>query len=325
MKKLLNIVFASVVLMSMQVAHAEAEKKDNKFNDRIVAEFDGEKVMLSQVLMVVKSTLGMYDPRLLKLPTESLLKDKMMVNMVKIVRDQLARELILIKKAAERKDLKESKDIAKKVEEFRKRLMVEALRKEAIEKATTEENLKKLYNEMKAKHPKDAKEAQIQQIIVGSKKEAEELVEDLEGGADFGKLATEHSLDKVSAKKNGEMGYIMEAQIPEKALKKAIFSTKPGEYTKKPIKLQTGEYVIVQVNDIRKAKFPKYDEKMQKQLKAQATAKAQFELEDAAAKKYEKAGKQIKVFDPNTGKADKFQKSGEDIRKAFMGKAPMAK
>ena len=58
---------------------------------------------------------------------------------------------------------------------------------------------------------------------------AEKLLAEIRGGADFAAVAKEHSDDKLSAEKGGEIGWLdRESQLPD-ALKETVFALQEGE------------------------------------------------------------------------------------------------
>ncbi len=83
-----------------------------------------------------------------------------------------------------------------------------------IEKTTSEEALEYYRN-----HPDDFVEAariRARHILVETEEEANDLLEQLEDGADFATLAHEHSLDEHSAVEGGDLGFFGPgAMVPE--------------------------------------------------------------------------------------------------------------
>jgi peptidyl-prolyl cis-trans isomerase D len=89
------------------------------------------------------------------------------------------------------------------------------------------------------------------------KAKAEDLLKQIKGGADFGKVAKEKSDDPGSAQKDGELGWIVRGQtVPE--FEKAAFTLKPGE-TSGLVKTEYG-YHIIQVEAHEQAHLQPFDE-----------------------------------------------------------------
>jgi len=96
----------------------------------------------------------------------------------------------------------------------------------------------------------DAKTATPAEIAVAEAKAAS-IKKELEGGADFSKLAEKHSDDPGSKSRGGDLGFFTKEQmVPE--FSKAAFSLKKGEISQ-PVKSTFG-FHIIKVTDIREEK-----------------------------------------------------------------------
>jgi peptidyl-prolyl cis-trans isomerase C len=101
-------------------------------------------------------------------------------------------------------------------------------------------------NEVKAAH-----------ILVKTKEEAEAIIKELDGGADFAAIAKEKSTDPGSGAAGGDLGYFSAGQmVPE--FEKAAFALNPGEYTKTPVESQFG-FHIIKLEDKRAKQPPAFD------------------------------------------------------------------
>jgi peptidyl-prolyl cis-trans isomerase C len=82
---------------------------------------------------------------------------------------------------------------------------------------------------------------------VRTQEEAQAKIEDLskqiQGGADFGKLARENSDDQASASKDGDFGALKPDSSYPPAIKTAVFALKQGEVSA-PVKQPNGFYLI---------------------------------------------------------------------------------
>jgi parvulin-like peptidyl-prolyl isomerase len=76
-----------------------------------------------------------------------------------------------------------------------------------------------------------------------AKAKIEDLAKQIQGGADFGKLAREHSDDQTSAAKDGDFGIVKQDSSYPKPIKDAVFALKQGEISA-PIKQPTGFYLV---------------------------------------------------------------------------------
>lgn len=100
-------------------------------------------------------------------------------------------------------------------------------------------------------------EVHARHILVASEAEAKKIIAELDKGADFAKLAKEHSTDPGAAD-GGDLGFFKKGDmVPEFA--DAAFALKPGEYTKTPVKSQFGWHII-KVEARRQGKPPTFEQ-----------------------------------------------------------------
>lgn len=92
----------------------------------------------------------------------------------------------------------------------------------------------------KGKKPSDAETKKERETAV---EKARELIAQIEKGAKFEDLAKQHSAD-FSKKNGGDIGYILYDMMPAE-FSKAAFSLKEGEYTKEPVILDNGVYILL--------------------------------------------------------------------------------
>jgi parvulin-like peptidyl-prolyl isomerase len=103
-----------------------------------------------------------------------------------------------------------------------------------------------------------------------AKAKIEDLAKQIQGGADFGRLARDLSDDKASAAKDGEFGVIKQDSGYPDAIKTAVFALKQGELSA-PIKQPNGFYLI-RAEEINQKSF---DDSIQQILQAEKQAKFQ--------------------------------------------------
>ena len=144
------------------------------------------------------------------------------------------------------------------------------LEKQVAEKVTDAE-IKKLYDEYTSKF-ESQKEVKAKHILVDSEATAKEVINKLQKGEDFLKLAKEYSKDQVA-----DLGYFTaEMMVPE--FSKAAFAMNKGEYSKTPVKTEFGYHVIL-VDDTRASK-PLELKDIEPQLKNMVTQKVVAEIFD---------------------------------------------
>ncbi len=130
--------------------------------------------------------------------------------------------------------------------------------KKAIDEGVTDEKVAAAYEAMKSQPGFAYEETKAAHILVADEAEAQEIIKQLQGGADFATLAKEKSTDPSAKTNSGDLGYFRrEAMVPEFA--EAAFALPVGTVSDKPVKSQFGWHVI-KVEDRRQA-APTLEEK----------------------------------------------------------------
>lgn len=150
--------------------------------------------------------------------------------------------------------------------ELKAQLEDQVLREGLVTKAkdikVTDAEVKEFFdaNKEKLAQPESVR---LRHILVGSEKEANDFLVAIKAGADFGKLASQVSLDSATKEKGGDLGFISKGLvIPE--VEKVAFSLKPGEVSG-VLKTQVG-FHILKVEESKQAKAAAFDE-VKKDLK----------------------------------------------------------
>ncbi len=138
-------------------------------------------------------------------------------------------------------------------------------------------------------------EVHARHILVKTKEEAEAIIKQLDGGADFQKLANEHTSDPSGKTNGGDLGYFGPGQmVPE--FDKAAFALAVGSYTKEPVQTQFGWHVI-KVEDKRAQQPPAFDQ-VKDQIRSSLIRDNYFALV-----KQLRAGAKVDIPDANLKKA----------------------
>ncbi|MCX5477381.1 peptidylprolyl isomerase [Kaistia geumhonensis] len=166
-------------------------------------------------------------------------------------------DLKLMAKAATAANLDQSDAFKARVELLRERALRNEFFRVEIDGKATDEAVKKRYDEEIGKvAPQE--EIQASHILVETEAEANDIIKQLEGGADFATLAKEKSKDPGSAKMGGQLGYFAKGQmVPE--FEAAAFALEPGKYTTTPVKTKFG-YHVIKVTDKRQQPLPTLDQ-----------------------------------------------------------------
>jgi len=152
----------------------------------------------------------------------------------------IIRELIL--QEAAKDGIENSPAVKEKLEELKKRLVVEAYLKKKVEEQAkvSDEELKKFYEENKAKF-KTGDEVKASHILVKSEQEAKDVLAQLKSGGNFEDLAKKLSTDGA-ASKGGDLGWFSKgSMIPE--FEKVAFAMKEGQVSG-IVKTKFGFHVI---------------------------------------------------------------------------------
>ena len=168
--------------------------------------------------------------------------------------DQLVNNQLLTKAATDAKTV-DSDAYQKRLAEIKTQLMIETYVNQKIEKKLTDSALHDEFDAFKKENP-EQKEYQARHMLVDTKEAAAALIKQLDGGADFAKLAGDNNKGPEKAK-GGELGYITAKEVvPE--FGDALAKLKVGEYTKEPVKTQFGWHVI-KLEDKRNRATPKFE------------------------------------------------------------------
>jgi peptidyl-prolyl cis-trans isomerase C len=157
--------------------------------------------------------------------------------------------------AATKSGLDKQPATAARVEISRLNVLADAALEEHIKgMEPTEQELRAEYETQIAAMPK--LEYRARHILVATEVFAQNIIDKLRKGADFGEIARKESMD--SKDNGGELGWFSPARmVPE--FSAAVTSLKKGEITQKPVKTQYGWHVI-QLEDTREVATPDYEE-----------------------------------------------------------------
>ncbi|SDW02704.1 peptidylprolyl isomerase [Thiocapsa roseopersicina] len=189
--------------------------------------------------------------------------------------------LVVASQEAARRSLEQDPDVGVAIELQRMKILSNAaLASMAEEIEPTEDELKKAYEEVKENASQT--EYKARHILVKDEEEAKKMIEELEGGADFGDLAREHSLGPTG-KNGGELEWFDANQMVA-PFSEAVAAMEVGSYTKTPVQTQFGWHVI-ELQDSRKAEPPSFEDAKQQLmalLKRQKLSAKLAEMRDGA-------------------------------------------
>ena len=167
-------------------------------------------------------------------------------------------------------------------DELRDMLSLEYKRNLAIEdyvkKSITDDEIQKYYDDevigdMKVRHilikpdtNDDMSTEEKTEAEEKAKKEAEDLIKQLDDGADFAELAKKNSDDTGSASDGGLIDYFNKDDNMDEAFLNASIKLEKGKYTEEPVKSSFGYHIILKVDQKSKPKLKKVKDDIIKTL-----------------------------------------------------------
>lgn len=218
----------------------------------VVARIGDQEVTLGQIIAMRSQLPAQYQQMPLEVIFEPMLNR--------------AIDQILITRAARDSGLADRDDVKARVQEAADQVVAEVYLTETIASEVSEEALRARYQESIAGQSGE-EEARARHILLESEDDARAVIDELDGGADFGGLAEQKSTGP-SAAKGGDLGWFKAGQmVPE--FSAAAFALEPGTYTADPVRSDFGWHVIL-LEEKRVADAPPF-EQMQEQLAAEMT------------------------------------------------------
>lgn len=286
--------FAVVLAGAALVAGCNAKKADEsgktaKSTGEVLAEVNGTNITTGDF----KKELENLPPYLKPMTETAEGKKEMLETMI-------IRELIL--QQAKKDGVDNSPQVAEKLEELKKRLVVEAyLKKKVEEKANiSDADLQKFYDENKDKF-KSGDQIKASHILVKEEKVAQEILGKIKSGGAFEELAKKFSMDSAGAK-GGDLGWFGKgSMLPE--FEKAAFGLKEGEVSgivktkfgfhiiKLTGKRAAGQREFSDVKDqIKAALLPTKQQEVFKTLKEELKKSSKYTIKEDVLKKMEVGG-----------------------------------
>lgn len=200
-------------------------------------------------------------------------------------KEALVKEVVLKEiayKEAKKRGLNKEEDYQAALKLFESDLLKQKLLIALVKDAQEEKNLRKNYDELSAK-AKGKKDFKVSYIAVKTQKEADEIFQSLtKNPSSFAAQAKKKSIDKETAKRGGDLGFVMEDSLSPEVVKE-IKTLKKNEISK-PISA-SGRWIIVKFEEERNTEILPY-EKAKEALKQNLAKKA---VEDFVVQSLEKA------------------------------------
>jgi peptidyl-prolyl cis-trans isomerase C len=150
----------------------------------------------------------------------------------------------------------QSEDFKRQQAFLNDRVLHQAVIDKDVAGTVTDADIRARYDKEVADRPAE-NEVKARHILVKTEDEAKKLIAELDGGADFLKVASEHTTDPSGKESGGDLGWFGAGMmVPE--FEKAAFELTPGSYTKTPVKSQFG-FHIIKLEDKRVKQPPEFD------------------------------------------------------------------
>ncbi|MDE1896841.1 MAG: peptidylprolyl isomerase [Rhodospirillales bacterium] len=219
---------ALALAISAPAAFAQPAPAAPANSNPVVASVNGLPIHMSDIQADAQN----LPPQAQQLPPQQLLP--------LLVNQEVDRKALLIE--AQKENLQSDPDVAARMKAAADVQLENAYVQKAVAAQVTDTAVQAEYNRDYAGKP-GPEQVDARQILVSSQAQAEDIIKQLNKGADFAKLAEKDSIDP-GAKNGGELGWFSKDEmVPEFA--DAAFALKKGEYTKTPVHTQFGWHVIL--------------------------------------------------------------------------------
>jgi peptidyl-prolyl cis-trans isomerase C len=234
--------------------------------DPVVAVVNGEEIRHSEVLAAAqqlpeeyRSQVGEFYPMLV---------DRMV-------------DMELVGQGAREAGLADHAEVERRLEEMRIQIMRDVYLEQKVDDYLTEERLREAYEDRVDGETRE-EEIRARHILVEDRETAEELIAELDEGAEFVRLAESHSIGP-SASTGGDLGFFGRGAMVE-PFDQAVFALEEGEYTQEPVETQFGWHVIQKVGS-RTSSVPSFEDlrdELHRELEREAIQAALAELRQDA-------------------------------------------
>jgi len=298
--KVFALAVCATALFACQSQQGAASKPDAQKDVKVLAEVNGKNITSADFAREVKNL-----PDYLKAMADTPQGRKEMLDTM------IIRELIL--QQATKDGIDKGKDIEDKLQDLKKRLIVESFLKKKVESDAqlSDADLKKFYEQNIDKF-KAGEQVKASHILVKAEAEANEILAKIKAGGNFEELAKKHSADS-SAAKGGDLGWFGKgAMVPP--FEKAAMALKEGQVSG-VVKSDFGFHIIKLTG--KRAAGTRPFEEVKEQIKAALMPSKQQEVFLKLKEELKKNAKiNIKEDGENKPAADSAKKPAEPAKPA---------
>lgn len=271
-----NKIILSAALLSLSLSSCSAFKGDKSEDEIKISTYKGGEITEKEAKAELRK-LVVRNKKLRGLTFDKLSDAQKKIIIKEAVINEISYKEAKKRKLHKEKEYKEALNLFKK--EFLKQRLLASLRKDA----TSDELVKAKYDTLVEKL-KGQKEINIRYIILGTEKKAKFLAKKLSKSPRyFSTQAKRNSLDKKTGKKGGNLGFVLESQLPAQIVE-AAKTLKKGQVAKTPVALGD-KWVVVGFEGQRDAQISEF-----KDVKAAlAKALAQKAIKDFISKNLKEA------------------------------------
>ncbi|MBR4127230.1 MAG: peptidylprolyl isomerase [Alphaproteobacteria bacterium] len=243
----------------------------------VIATVNGNKITLSEI-----ESIHAANPQLAGVPLQNIY-GPLLDNLI---------DLNVVSAEAQAEKVQNTPEFKKAMKEFEKQLLARFYLEQKAKKEQTKEKLEAMYEQFKKDNPPQ-EEMSAAHILLKTEKEAKDVINQLEKGADFAELANKLSENK--GLEDGDLGYFSrDLMVPE--FSEAAFAMKEGEISKTPVKTKFG-YHVIKAGPHRLSEPPKFEDVEKELMQAQAAQSVDRIMKDL--RKKAKIVKTPVTFDSN--------------------------
>ncbi|WP_404381567.1 peptidylprolyl isomerase [Caenispirillum salinarum] len=279
-KSLRAALFATAVALPAVIAAPAPSFAQDE--DPVVARVGDQEIRRSE-LQSIKQSMAEQVPQVAMMPMEAVFQPLV----------ERAIDSMLLTQAGRDAGLADSEEVQKRLDEAKSRIVQQVYLEQMIDDELTDARIQEAYEQFKQQTPEEP-EVNARHILVETEEKAQELIDKLEGGADFAELAKQESTGP-SGPKGGELGWFKKGDMVE-PFAAAAFAMEPGAVSESPVQTQFGWHVI-KVEDRRTAEAPPL-EQVEGQLRQQLAQKVVAEKVQAL-----REGTEVEIYGP-TGKTE---------------------
>lgn len=260
-KRKIRKIFAMVAFISiaayLSIIYFNNHSYSGASFGEVIAKVNGQKIYKSEISGKISEIFLGNDAQM-----ESPLQiDNLPAEVIEAFAKEIYFEKKLVSRAKKAK-IHKREDVRSKIDQEQNRILIDAYLNKIITENVSEDKIKEKYVEL-SNNVEGKKEYSLSHIVVKDKDEAAKIYKAYNEtkapskSAKFSELAKKYSIDKETADKKGDLGYVLEDDII-KEIAETVLKMKKGEYAK-PIATKFGWH-IVKINDIRDAKIAAFEE-----------------------------------------------------------------